>query len=237
MLILLGAFAIVPLALCRGSCAGSAPARSTSRRSCRSSRSRTRVWLTPAVQQRSHALRVVRLDSRARHPAVDADGHPRLGDGPHRHRRRRARDDLLPLVLPRQDGGARTVLGGAARLRRGDVRTRAHRRPRRAGDVLGDHERPVVPADRLLPPPRREPPRGAAGAAGHDARRSGDAHRRRAAGRGDRHVEPLRRSSPRRRPDRSSTRRSCCCWSERSASRRSSRSTSGCPAPWPRPPR
>ena len=69
------------------------------------------------------------------------------------------------------------------------------------------------------------------------ARRTRDAHRRRAAGRRRRHVEPL--DDPRRGADRarSSMPRSCSCSSARSASPRSSRSTSGCPARWRRPPR
>ena len=204
MLLLLGAFAVVPIC-CRGSWHASARERSTSPRCCRSPPSCTPRPSHAARRRGRHSVRDIRLDPAARHRAVDAHGHARLAHGPHRHGRRRARDALLPLVLPRQERGTRPVRRRAAGLRRRDVRARAHRRPRRARDVLGGHERPVVPAHRVLQPPRGEPPRGAAGTPRHDARRTRHADRRRAARRRRRHVEHL--DDPRRGADRPGRRR------------------------------
>ena len=125
MLLLLGAFALAAARCSRGSWHASAPARSTSRPLLPIAAFVYTAIQTPGRPGRRHPVRVIRLDPAARHRAVDAAGHPVVAHGAHRHRRRRARDALLPLVLPRQDRGRRSVLGRAARVRRRDVRARS----------------------------------------------------------------------------------------------------------------
>ena len=109
---------------------------------------------------------------------LDADGRTQLGADPGRHRGRRDRADLLRHLFPRPGSGQRAVRRRAARLRRNDVRSGAHRRHHHARHLLGDHEHPVVSAHRPLLQSCRQPPRGTAVTADDHARRAGDVRRR-----------------------------------------------------------
>ena len=129
--------------------------------------------------------------------------------------------------------------GRADRLRRRDARAGHGRRPDPALRLLGADHGLLLPADRPQPDPQGQPAGGAAGADRHHRRRPGDAGRHRDAGRAGRHVPALRRCSPTRRTGPAATRgRGAAAPGRRaSASRRWSRSTSGCPGRWPRRPR
>ena len=111
---------------------------------------------------------------------------------------------------------------------------RVGRRPAHPVRVLGAHLDHVVPADRVRRPLRHGPGRGRARLPGHRGRRSLPA-RRPHHPRAD-HRDTTTISELRRRPALGNAGRPSpwcwCCWA-RSPSRPSSRSTSGCPGPWP----
>ena len=105
---------------------------------------------------------------------------------PDRAGSRRAGPGLLRPLLPGARAAQRGVRRAAAGVRRRDVRARHHGRPDGALHLLGDHVRPVLPADRLLGPPHLRPPLRHHRPDRHHVRRPGHA-------RGPDHAGPLRR--------------------------------------------
>ncbi len=115
-------------------------------------------------------------------------------------RHRRARPRLLRLLLPRRRSRPADVHRCLHRLRRGDARAGARRRPAPALCLLGTHHGLLLPADRRRPREAGQSTRGHAGTDRHHLRWPGDARRHADARPRGRHPPDLRH--PRRPTER-----------------------------------